>query len=634
MGVVYKFKKEVIDFVLQQKRMDHDLGCRQLAILASEKFKIQVSKSSINAIIKNANLSNSVGRPASDEPLPKKFQIPSRKKQQLLADVRKVKIEQKPLPVNVLPHPEKVPAAEPQRRGFSSSRREPIGQATFLRHVESSRARRAQNKGVMREGMGCIFLKAAQWQLSRTSVLGGLFRKHISELLPLSFDAVCDVLPCLDLLGVSEPIQVGRLANHALWPLNGFEQPSSDLEISRANNIIGAISPSVRFFWEYEKEKRQVFMEASRFEFHLENGSRIITDACLTGLGEEKFPPKNFPLPDENFSEEAGFSACAEQAMTMLSHCVISNNRPAIFLSSAGQKVLDMLAAFEGMEGKQFKKVVVFDSAGEPIAGFSLFPRKKRFFMLGVWPWQDEFLLLSKTITSLLSKNTRMVEPFYDEVTDKIFYVAAGPASAEAFGEAGPAPIFQKELRTKKASLRSIAVRTSPEGAPIMVILTNCEDKAPADILQAFLRRWPNLDTGPAGGVLRAAGASEEIGNEHVRSLPTASIGKGPPDVPWPARPDASRVFQDWGDALNRYCQKHFGGEELSNFNIIQLVSMLYSLPGYYVIQEQALLISLCPPAGYSYFNELQRVVQRVNEAGVTDLPGRPLVINIVKYTI
>ncbi|MEK6538604.1 MAG: hypothetical protein AABZ46_05720, partial [Nitrospirota bacterium] len=285
--------------------------------------------------------------------------------------------------------------------------------------------------------------------------------------------------------------------------------------------------------------------------------------------------------------------------------------------------------------GKQFKKVVVFDGAGERIAEFSSFPRKKRFFMLGVWPWQEEF--------SLLSKTPGMVEPFYDEVTDKILYVAAGPASAEAFplrprseasGEAGPAPTFQKELRRKGAPLRSIPVLTSPEGAPIMVILTNCADKAPADILQAFLRRWPNLDTGPASGVLRAAGASGENGNEHVRSLPTASIGKGSPDVLWPARLDASRVFQDWGDALNRYCQKHFWGEELSNFNIIQLVSMLYSLPGYYVIQEQALLISLCPPAGYSYFNALQRVVQRVNEAGITDLPGRPLVINIIKYTI
>lgn len=644
MGVVYKFRKEVIDFVLQQKRTDYDLGCRQLAVLTSEKFKIQVSKSSVNAIIKNANLSNSVGRPLSAEPAPKKFQIPSQKKQQLLEEVRKVKPEQKLLPPKLLHQPPKYPAishpkkdlvlfqsgllqprleqpgrtpappsagpaAEPRGRGFS--------QATFLRHVESLRARRAQNNGIAREGMGCIFLKAAQWQLSRTSVLGGLLRKHISEPLPPSFDAFCDVLPCLDLLGVSEPSEIGRLVNHALWPLNGFEQLSSDLEISRSNNIIGSISPSVRFFLEYEKEKRQVFMEASRFEFHLENGSRIITDACLTGLG------------DENFSEKAGFSACAEQAMTMLSHCVISNNRPAIFLSSVERlpagggrlspegglwpEVLDMMAAFEGAEGKQFRKVAVFDGAGERIAEFFFFPRKKRFFMLGVWPWQEEFSLLSST----LSKNTRMAEPFYDEVTDKILYVAAGPA-----------PIFQEELRREGASLRSITVLTSPGGAPIMVILTNCADKAPTDILEAFLRRWPNFDMGPAGLACRQAGRALNVAAER---LPAAKGSLRGGEIPDGAGQDPSVIFQDWGNALNRYCQKHFFGKEFYDYDITQLASIFYSLSGYYVPQDRALLVLLCPPVAYSYFNELQRAVQLVNEGGIIDPRGQPLVINIIK---
>ena len=90
---------------------------------------------------------------------------------------------------------------------------------------------------------------------------------------------------------------------------------------------------------------------------------------------------------------------------------------------------LDMVAALEGTEGKQFKKAAVFDGAGERVAEFSSFPRKKRFFMLGVWPWQEEFLLLSKDI--------KMVEPFYDEATDRILCVAAGPATA-----------FQKEWKS------------------------------------------------------------------------------------------------------------------------------------------------------------------------------------------
>lgn len=625
MGVVYKFRKEVIDFVLQQKRADHDLGCRQLAALISEKFKIQVSKSSVNAIIKNASLSNAVGRPPSGEAPPKKFQIPSKKKQQLLDEVRKIKLDQKPLPPKVLSQPRKdmelprhrlipgpgqagkAPVAEPRGRGFS--------QSTFLSHVESMRARRAQSKGVMREGMGCVFLKAAQWQLSRASVLGALLRKHIPGHLPVQFDAFCDVVPCLNVLGICEFSRMGRLANHALWYLNGFEQPLTGLEIPGWGNMIQAVVPSIRFSLEYEKEKRQVFMEAKYFEFYLEDGTRVMTDACLTGLGNEPVHSRSGPqaTPGVYWGEE-NFSTCAEQAMTMLSRCVISNNQPAIFLSSRNQRfsgaVLDMAAAFEGVDGKQFKKAVVFDGAGEQIAEFSSFPRKKRFFMLGVWPGQEEF--------SLLSKNTKTVEPFYDEITDKVFYVAAGPAM-----------IFEKELKSKGAPLRGVTVLASPEGDPVVVILTNCADTAPTDILRAFLGRWPNLDAGPAGRALHAVGIPG-AGNAHA-SLPVGSRGSPREDVPGAGQPP-SLVFQDWGGALNQYCQKHFFGGEFPGLDITQLTSTIYSLNGYCAAHERALLVSLCPPPAYPSFSTLQQIVQRVNEAGITDPMGRKVIINIKNF--
>src|SRR3989338_4852033 len=93
MGIVYKLKKEVIDFILQKKNENHTLSCRKIAVVASEKFKIQVSKSSINTIIKNARLSSSVGRRALEDSQPKKFQIPPVKKKQLSDNMKKVGLE-------------------------------------------------------------------------------------------------------------------------------------------------------------------------------------------------------------------------------------------------------------------------------------------------------------------------------------------------------------------------------------------------------------------------------------------------------------------------------------------------------------------------------------------------------------
>ena len=62
MGVIYKLKPEIKDFVLQQKRANPILSCRSLSLLIENKFQFKVSKSSINSVIKEARLSMPVGR--------------------------------------------------------------------------------------------------------------------------------------------------------------------------------------------------------------------------------------------------------------------------------------------------------------------------------------------------------------------------------------------------------------------------------------------------------------------------------------------------------------------------------------------------------------------------------------------
>ena len=62
MGVIYKVKTEIKNFILEQKKNQPVLSCRGLAALAQEKFQIKVSKSSINSLIKESGLSMPVGR--------------------------------------------------------------------------------------------------------------------------------------------------------------------------------------------------------------------------------------------------------------------------------------------------------------------------------------------------------------------------------------------------------------------------------------------------------------------------------------------------------------------------------------------------------------------------------------------
>jgi len=62
MGIIHKLKPEVKDFIIGQKKTNPALSCRNLTSLIIEQFQVNVSKSSINAIFKENNLSMPIGR--------------------------------------------------------------------------------------------------------------------------------------------------------------------------------------------------------------------------------------------------------------------------------------------------------------------------------------------------------------------------------------------------------------------------------------------------------------------------------------------------------------------------------------------------------------------------------------------
>ncbi|MBL7152056.1 MAG: hypothetical protein ISS89_05690 [Candidatus Omnitrophica bacterium] len=62
MGVIYKLKTEIRDFIVEQKKSNPALSCRRLETLVEQRYQLKLSKSSINSIIKSAGLSMPVGR--------------------------------------------------------------------------------------------------------------------------------------------------------------------------------------------------------------------------------------------------------------------------------------------------------------------------------------------------------------------------------------------------------------------------------------------------------------------------------------------------------------------------------------------------------------------------------------------
>ncbi len=71
----YKLSPEIKDFILVQAKEHPELGCRKMIARIEQEFKLKVSKSSINTLIKQAGLSKAAGRPASPPARPSSLSL-------------------------------------------------------------------------------------------------------------------------------------------------------------------------------------------------------------------------------------------------------------------------------------------------------------------------------------------------------------------------------------------------------------------------------------------------------------------------------------------------------------------------------------------------------------------------------
>jgi hypothetical protein len=180
MGVTYKLKQEIVDFIVQKKQIEPSLSCRKLVSLLYQSFQIEVSKSSINAVIKDFNLSNPVGR-RPDKPS-KNFFIPVEKKQQLLAQVAPfLPTEPAPLVFTQIENKEAVVVPALVETAQTIQDQEDVkDEAVHLTPDLLVQARVelkeevdwSDEKGLLLENMGLFFVRAFMQDILRRPVLG------------------------------------------------------------------------------------------------------------------------------------------------------------------------------------------------------------------------------------------------------------------------------------------------------------------------------------------------------------------------------------------------------------------------------------------------------------------------------
>ncbi len=455
MGVIHKLREDVVSFIVEHKKKEPSISVRRLAALTSEKFQVNVSKSSVNTTLKKASLSSSVGRRAGSLGRPEKFSIPTLKKKEISERikesgfVREAPASKKPKEiVSSLDLEEKREAPQSAKEikdKLLASKEEPSSQRKetdspiensigrkkepvrppqrdqdSLQKVDKAR-HQEQAKGLpILGGMGFVFLKAAQWEISRRSLLAEIFEKHINMPISKRFDSVVDMFLFFKFLGVESFDHISAYRRHGLWALNSFCNPevneSKDLaelqELFRWNASMQDSPSLMGLIMEYKRMKEQVLLEVKGFKFLLEDKSEMTMDAAMSSFtGGGDVPPTHYG------------ALLMDRAMTKLSNCLISNIQNAVFYKAPGEEkfdraLYDMVAIFEDIPGKKILKMFVLDKNDQKIAEFSIIPSQKRNFLVGLHPRQKEFGEMTKAAKWAAKRS------FYHRGADKTIHLS------------------------------------------------------------------------------------------------------------------------------------------------------------------------------------------------------------------
>ncbi len=576
------------------------MSCRQISILASEKFKIQVSKSSVNTVIKNARLSSSVGRRAHEDGRPKKFQIPSIKKKQLSDNLKKVGFESAPVECSVPVEKEKILIDQTYVDKESEKNTviplvaevhpKDVSYEKFLECVDRWREAVCEQKGPLLEGMGFVFLKSIEWGLSGAAILGKVLKRYSKDKPSASFEKSCEMLPYFGMLGISNKEDVERYKNHALWTLTmglDLSETCSILDWTKEMRLSSALS------MEYASEMGQAFLNVHRFIIYLESGKISHMDAQLASLWRGK--------PPDSLYSSLG------KSISWLSRSFISNNDPMIFFalgdgSPALEEVVEMMGGGESTDKDSIKKIIAFDGGDNPLVEFSAIPFRKRFFLAGVWPWQTYFSEFAKHVY------LDGYQPFYFKYLDTIFHLKEIKSSV-VFGDSKPIE-----------GIRVISVFDEDKDRPIVVILTNHAQMSAEDLAQAFILRWPSLDHGPVGNVFQEINFMQYIDNINVANITDV---KGGYDKGFFDGDCALTLPCDFGEMLQRRCQDQlFGGSK--GYSLEPIYSQVN---GYCMFSDHVRRIILALSPDHPHLREIKRAVLAINESAITDFDGHLLLV-------
>lgn len=364
MGVIHKLRPEIKQSIIDEKKANPAISCRSLSYLILQRFNIEVSKSSINSVFKEAGLSMAAARIKKEvvRPEPAKPEIP----------IPETVKPPEPLPSEKTPEkpPEELPKVQP-------------------------RSQPEVNLPSEMPCTGAILLKAADFLLGGSRRVAELIKNSLN----IDNEQIWPKTEALIYLPLFQTPQEGQIG--ALQALIGRGIPSEDIvsyhnELQSVTTLGSGIS---QIIGDVSKEARCIKVDFSTKD-------SLYIDGQMYSVWSTPHTPYDFSTTIYNANSYINRH--------------FNDNSPLILFTAPGYNAptKEFFGFISGLESqtKNITGLKIYGNKYEELDSITLEGVKKRFFVFAMWPWQ--FVNYRKVV------KIGEFKPFYFEPLELNLYLA------------------------------------------------------------------------------------------------------------------------------------------------------------------------------------------------------------------
>ena len=570
MGVVYKIKPHILEFIVQSKKSDPALSCRRFVELVHKEFQVKLSKSSVNSILYGHGLSSPIGRRGPTKRVArKKYEIPLEKKEAIFFS--------KPAASSALPATPKIDTGINVQSEISPPQSAPI--RLDIKKIPASPL------GIPCDALGSFFLKAAQWDLTGGSVLGPIFQKYISGADVNILHKAAETFLYAPIFGFSDLDNIDGQNAKNFWMVNEIASPLNSRDLGALLDQIPswqdvAMNLSIQF--------SPLTTELSYYKLFLEDKTELFVDTQMTSVWS--VAPTSLTTP-------------MNKAINTVTHQIIGNVQSAVFCTMPKESAhfSDLLSAFNNSPGKRIREIGLYDPNHVEMSRYPAINDKKRIFIGGLGPWFPAFQELLNLGTKVDWQEITVMPLFPNLYYKELSYI-----------------IKYQNVTTMSFSCRVFFVQNQTQTIETVIITNATADElTAAQAIQAYFRRWPNLKAGfnlcsfQDGNFVKTQGGLDSV--EIFMGIETKET----------VREAILKLF-------NNYVQRRFFPALLPILDLNQMISAVYRLPGILYFGQDYIKIHLQLPSDHSFPQDvLKSAILRLHENQILDPLGRQIFINL-----